>query len=53
MRNDYNSQVSLIKRPGVRGKEISLVPEPADKLRADDKLIVVGPEKAVERVKLL
>lgn len=53
LRNDYNIQVILIKRLGVRGKEVSLVPEPADTLRADDKLIVLGPRKAVERVKLL
>jgi CIC family chloride channel protein len=53
LRNDYNIQVILIKRLGVRGKEISLVPEPGDTLRTNDKLIVVGPEKAVERVKLL
>ncbi|MFQ5630528.1 MAG: chloride channel protein, partial [bacterium] len=53
LRNEYNIQVILIKRLGVRGKETSLVPEPADKLRADDKLIIVGPEKAVERVKVL
>lgn len=53
LRKDYNIQVILIKRLGIRGREISLVPDPGDTLRADDKLIVVGPEKSIELLRLL
>lgn len=53
LRQDYNIQVILIKRLGLRGKETSIVPEPVDRLRLEDKLIIVGPEKSIEQLKLL
>ena len=53
LRAEYGIQVILIKRPGARNKEASIVPTPAETLRETDKLVVVGPEKAVEMVKNL
>ncbi len=51
LRARYNIQVIMIKRPGPRQKEVTLVPNPSEVLQVGDRLIVVGPEKAVEKVK--
>ena len=53
LRKKYDVQIIMIKRKGLRNKTTNIVPRPSDVLRADDQLIIVGPEKQVERVKNL
>ncbi len=53
LRAEYDIHVILIKRKGPRNKIISIVPTPGEKLQKDDIIIVVGPDKSVERVKNL
>jgi len=51
LRARFNVQVILVKRPGPRDKETSLVPVPAEVFRADDTLVIVGPEKNIEHLR--
>lgn len=53
LRARYNVQVIMIKRKGSRQRETSVVPNPAEPLRADDTLVVVGPARQVERLRNL
>ena len=53
LRARYNIQIILIKRAGSSGREHSIVPQPSERLREEDKIVVVGPRKQIQMLKNL
>ncbi|KAA3658085.1 MAG: hypothetical protein DWQ10_11905, partial [Calditrichaeota bacterium] len=52
-RQEYQTQVILIKRTNDKSEEEAIVPKPTDQLQADDQLVLVGPEKKIDMLKNL
>lgn len=51
LRQRFGIQIIFIKRPGLRGKELSIVPMPSEILRDGDKLVLLGPERKIRALK--
>ncbi len=52
-RQEYKTQVILIKRKDAGKNEEAIVPTSVDELQAEDQLVLVGPEKKIDELKNL
>ncbi|MCA9732154.1 MAG: chloride channel protein [Deferribacteres bacterium] len=52
-RQEYQTQVILIKRKNGIKEEEAIVPTPTEQLLAEDQLVLVGPEKKIDALKNL
>ncbi|KAA3618192.1 MAG: CBS domain-containing protein [Calditrichaeota bacterium] len=53
LRQEYKTQVILIKRTTEKNNEEAIVPTPTEQLQSEDQLVLVGPEKKIDALKNL